>query len=88
MKEHNVQHLRTGLSWADSFRPKATAWFDRMMQALEPFAVSLTLCFTPAHLGLEAHHSSPPKDCQEFASFARWAVERYAPVNVAFSSIP
>jgi beta-xylosidase len=86
MKEHHVQHLRTGLSWADSFRPNATAWFDRMMQALEPFAVSLTLCFTPAHLGLEEHHSSPPRDSQQFADFARWAVERYASVNVALSS--
>ena len=48
------------------------------MQALEPFDVALTLCFTPAHLGLEAHHTSPPKDNQQFADFAAWAVERYA----------
>ncbi|MEG9438926.1 beta-xylosidase [Edaphobacter sp. HDX4] len=78
MKEHGVQYLRTGLSWADSFRPNAVAWFDRMMEALEPFDVSLTLCFTPAHLGLEEHHTSPPRDNQQFADFARWAVERYA----------
>jgi beta-xylosidase len=78
MKEHGVQYLRTGLSWADSFRPNAVAWFDRMMEALEPFDVSLTLCFTPAHLGLEEHHTSPPRDNQQFADFASWAVERYA----------
>jgi beta-xylosidase len=79
MKELGVRHLRTGLSWADSFRPNATAWFDRMMATLEDFEVSLTLCFTPAHLGLEEHHTSPPKDNQQFADFAAWAVERYAP---------
>ena len=79
MKAHNVRHVRTGLSWADSFRPNAIAWFDRMMNALESFDVSLTLCFTPAHLGLEEHHTSPPRDNQQFADFARWAVERYAP---------
>ena len=79
MQEHGVRHLRTGLSWADAFRPNATAWFDRMMRVLEPFEVSLTLCFTPAHLGLEEHHSSPPRDNAQFAEFARWAVERYAP---------
>lgn len=78
MKERNVRHVRTGLSWADSYRPNATAWFDRMMKALEPFEVSLTLCFTPQHLGLEAHHASPPKNNQDFADFARWAVARYA----------
>lgn len=77
MKAHNVRYLRTGLSWADSFRPNAEAWFDRMMEALEPFEVALTLCFTPGHLGLEDHHTSPPKDIQGFADFAEWAVRRY-----------
>lgn len=79
MKELGVRHVRTGLSWADFYRPNAVEWFDRMMAALEPFDVSLTLCFTPAHLGLEEHHTSPPKDNQQFAEFAAWAVERYAP---------
>jgi beta-xylosidase len=79
MKDHGIRHLRTGLSWADSFRPNAVAWFDRMIEALEPFEVSITLCFTPAHLALEEHHTSPPKDNRQFADFAAWAVERYAP---------
>jgi beta-xylosidase len=79
MKDLGVRHIRTGLSWADSFRPNAEAWFDRMMSALEDFDVSMTLCFTPAHLGLEEHHTSPPKDNGQFAEFAAWAIERYAP---------
>ncbi len=79
MHEHGVEYLRTGLSWADSYRPNAEAWFDRQMEALAPFRVALTLCFTPEHLGLEEHHTSPPKDPAEFAAFAEWAVERYAP---------
>ncbi len=79
MRLHGVRHIRTGLSWADSYRAGAAAWFDRMMAALEPFDVSLTLCFTPAHLGIEEHHTSPPQDNKHFADFARWAVDRYAP---------
>lgn len=79
MKEHGVRYLRTGLSWADAYRPNAEAWFDRMMKALEAFNVSLTLCFTPAHLGIEQHHTSPPRDPDQFAEFAEWAVRRYAP---------
>lgn len=79
MQQNNVKYLRTGLSWADSFRPNAEAWFDRMMHALEPFQVALTLCFTPGHLGLEDHHTSPPADNQTFADFAAWAMKRYAP---------
>lgn len=79
MKQRGVRYLRTGLSWADSFRPNAEAWFDRMINALRPFDVALTLCFTPAHLGMEAHHTSPPRDIGQFADFATWAVDRYAP---------
>ena len=81
MKRLGVKYLRTGLSWADFYRPNAVEWFDRMMAALEPFDVSLTLCFTPGHLGLEAHHTSPPKDNAQFAEFAAWAIDRYAPRN-------
>jgi hypothetical protein len=51
------------------------------MEALEPFKVALTLCFTPAHLGLEKHHTSPPKDNRQFADFAAWATNRYAPTS-------
>lgn len=79
MKDHGVQYLRTGLSWADAYRPNAEAWFDRMLKALEPFDVALTLCFTPAHLGIEEHHTSPPRDPDQFAQFAEWATKRYAP---------
>jgi beta-xylosidase len=85
MKGHGVRYLRTGLSWADTYRANAQAWFDRMMAALAPFDVTLTLCFTPAHLGLEQHHTSPPKDNLQFAEFAQWAVERYAPGTVAIA---
>ncbi len=81
MRQHNVEYLRTGLSWADSYRPNAEAWFDRQMTALAPFRVALTLCFTPGHLGLEDHHTSPPANNKDFADFATWAVERYAPVQ-------
>src|SRR5882724_6172085 len=37
MRNLGVRHLRTGLSWADSFRPDAAAWFDRQMKELEDF---------------------------------------------------
>jgi beta-xylosidase len=79
MKRHGVRYLRTGLSWADWFRPNAEAWFDRLIEALRPFDVALTLCFTPSHLGVESHPASPPRDIHRFAEFAAWAVDRYAP---------
>jgi beta-xylosidase len=77
MRRLGVQHLRTGLSWADSFRPNALAWFDRQMDALAEFQVTVTFCFTPEHRGIEPHHTSPPLDVNEFADFCAKMVERY-----------
>ena len=79
LRRLGVRHLRTGLSWSDSFRPNADAWFDRQMRALDEFDVALTFCFTPAHRGLQPHHASPPLVPAEFADFCARMVRRYAP---------
>jgi beta-xylosidase len=78
MKDLGVTYLRTGLSWADVFRPNGLEWFDRQMKALEPFRVTVTFCFTPEHAGLAPHHTSPPKSEKEFADFCGWMTKRYA----------
>jgi beta-xylosidase len=81
MKKLGVKYLRTGLSWADSFRPHALDWFDRQMQALSDFDVTLTFCFTPEHLGIAPHHTSPPRDPERYADFCAAMVRRYAPAR-------
>ena len=81
MKRLGVKYLRTGLSWADSFRPGALDWFDRQMEALAPFDVTVTFCFTPEHRGIEPHHTSPPIDPREFAEFCGSMIRRYAPAR-------
>jgi len=78
LRRLNVSYLRTGLSWADWFRPNAEQWFDRQMSAIEEFNTTLTLCFTPEHLGVVPHYTSPPKQPEDFAEFTRKIVERYA----------
>jgi beta-xylosidase len=83
MKRLGVRHLRTGLSWADSFRPDALAWFDRQMAALADFEVTVTFCFTPEHRGIEPHHSSPPQVAEEYAEFCAAMVRRYAPARAS-----
>ncbi len=78
LKELGVKRLRTGLSWADSFRPDADRWFDTQMKKLESFDVTVTFCFTPEHLGLAPNHTSPPKDVRQFADFCSRMTRRYA----------
>ena len=83
MKRLGVKHLRTGLSWADSFRPNALEWFDRQMEALADFDVTVTFCFTPEHRGIAPHHTSPPQVKEEFAEFCAAMVRRYVPRSAA-----
>ncbi|MBL6458189.1 beta-xylosidase [Belnapia sp. T6] len=78
MRRLGVRYLRTGLSWADSFRPNALAWFDRQMEALAEFDVTVTFCFTPEHRGIAPHHTSPPLVEAEFAEFCASMIQRYA----------
>jgi beta-xylosidase len=78
MKDLGVTYLRTGLSWADWFRPNAEAWFDRQMKALEPFDVTVCFCFTPEHRGIAPHYTSPPQSNEEFAEWCAMMVRRYA----------
>ncbi len=77
LKSLGVTRLRTGLSWADSFRPGADIWFDRQMKALEDFDVTLTFCYTPEHCGILPHHTSPPKEPEQFAEFCGRMIRRY-----------
>jgi beta-xylosidase len=78
LRQLGVRKLRTGLSWADSFRPGADAWFDRQMKAIDELDVTLTYCFTPEHRGLQPHHTSPPLRPEEFADFCARMTRRYA----------
>lgn len=87
LKRLGVRHLRTGLSWADSFRPDALAWFDRQMEALRDFDVTVTFCFTPEHLGIVPHHTSAPHDPSAFAEFCARMIARYAPKRAHTSAI-
>jgi beta-xylosidase len=78
LKELGVRKLRTGLSWADSYRPNADTWFDRQMNALADFDLTVTFCFTPEHLGERPHHTSPPREVAEFSDFCARMTRRYA----------
>lgn len=83
LRELNIQHLRTGIGWADWDRPGAIDWFDSVMRALAPFKVTLTLCFTPARAGRSPHHTSPPVNLGDFADFCEIILRRYGATRLA-----
>lgn len=78
LRDFGVKRLRTGLSWADFERPDAERWFDHQMRLLEPFNITVTFCFTPERAGIRPHHTSPPKNPEEYAEFCAKMVRRYS----------
>ena len=78
LEQLGIRKLRTGIGWADWDRPGAMEWFDYVMHRLEPFDVTLTLCFTPARAGRAPHHTSPPINLGDFADFCQAILTRYA----------
>jgi beta-xylosidase len=79
LRKLGVKKLRTGLSWADHLRPDSEKWFDKMMDALDEFELTITFCFTPEIKGIQPHHTSPPQNIEEYADFCAEMVKRYAP---------
>ncbi|HWH67868.1 MAG TPA: hypothetical protein VNT26_00675 [Candidatus Sulfotelmatobacter sp.] len=77
LKKLGVKKLRTGISWADWYRPNALRWFDKQMAALAGFDTTITLCFTPPSRGKAPNCTSPPLVPMEFAEFACEVVRRY-----------
>lgn len=78
LRDLGVRKLRTGLSWADFDRPNAEQWFDRQMQVLDSFELTVTFCFTPQRCGVRPHHTSPPRNPAEYADFCAAMTRRYA----------
>ncbi len=77
LRDLGVKKLRTGLSWADSYRPGAMEWFDKQMKALDGFDLTVTFCFTPEHKGVVPNHTSPPAYPEEFGEFCANMTRRY-----------
>src|SRR3954465_848570 len=76
LRRLGVKKLRTGISWADWYRPNALAWFDKQMDALCVFDTPIALCSTPPARGKAPDCTSPPLDPREFSWFAREVVQR------------
>jgi len=77
LREFGVKKLRTGLSWSDSLRPGAEAFYDRQMRLLDEFDLTVTFCYTPNEAGVRPDHTSPPREPEQFADFCAAMVKRY-----------
>jgi hypothetical protein len=59
MCELGIQRLRTGISWADFFRPNGRQWYDYQMAALSEFEVLQSIWHTPPSISESYSCASP-----------------------------
>jgi CDP-paratose 2-epimerase len=69
LRELQVKHLRTGISWADYHLPGAKDWYDELFAELAEFEILLSIWHTPPSLTADARCSSPPRRLLDYADF-------------------
>src|SRR5437763_6018725 len=77
LNELGVRHLRTGLSWADFYRPGGKEWYDWQMNQLADFDVLLSIWHTPPSISEGNSCNSPPRRLRDFADFIDLVITRY-----------
>jgi CDP-paratose 2-epimerase len=77
LRESGLRRVRTGLSWADDFRPTGPDWHATLLDALADFEVLLCLSNTPPSVSRNGRVNGPPHDLDAYAAFAWTVCQRY-----------
>jgi CDP-paratose 2-epimerase len=73
-----IKHLRTGISWADSYTPEGEKWYNWLIPTLAK-ELEILPCFlyTPPSLGIKQKTSSPPLNPKSYADFIDVMISRF-----------
>ncbi|MFL5955001.1 MAG: NAD-dependent epimerase/dehydratase family protein [Gaiellaceae bacterium] len=77
LRSLGVQHLRTGVSWANWFAHGGPEWYDWLLPRLaRDFDVLPCVTYTPPSLGVARRSSSPPRRTRDYADFVDVVITR------------
>src|SRR5690606_1588394 len=84
--ELGIRHLRTGISWADYYRPGGKRWYDHQMAALAEAGIEvlLSVWHTPPSIAESPKCGAPPKRLRDYADFIDRIITDY---GHAFSTL-
>jgi CDP-paratose 2-epimerase len=79
LRELNIRHLRTGISWADFYRSGGKKWYDWQMAALADAGldVLLSVWHTPPSIAEGGACNGPPKRLLDYADFIDLLITEY-----------
>jgi CDP-paratose 2-epimerase len=78
MRELGLRHLRTGISWADYYRPDGEDWYHAMLAELGEFDVLLSVWHTPPSIAEANTCCSPPRRLLDYADFIDGIITRHS----------
>ncbi|HEV2294267.1 MAG TPA: hypothetical protein VGR35_10445 [Tepidisphaeraceae bacterium] len=67
--ELKLRNLRTGISWADYYRPGGKQWYDWQMKQVARLDVLLSIWHTPPSIAEGGACNGPPKRLRDYADF-------------------
>lgn len=79
MRNLRLRLLRTGVSWADFYRPGGQQWYDWQMRQLRQAGIEvlLSVWHTPPSVGEAEACNAPPARLQDYADFIDFLITRY-----------
>ena len=77
MHDLGATALRTGISWADYYRPGGKRWYDWQMRQLAEFDVLLSVWHTPPSIAEGGVCNGPPRRLQDYADFLDLIITDY-----------
>jgi CDP-paratose 2-epimerase len=77
LRNLGIEHLRTGVSWADFYRPEGRLWYDWQMEQLAEFEVLLSVWHTPPSIAEGAVCAGPPLRLDDYGEFVAYLIDLY-----------
>jgi CDP-paratose 2-epimerase len=79
LRQLNIRHFRTGISWADYHRSGGPAWYDWQMSRLRESGLEILLdvWHTPPSIAEAPFCNAPPRRLRDFADFIDEVITDY-----------
>jgi CDP-paratose 2-epimerase len=78
LRELGIEHLRTGVSWADWYTEHGEPWYDWLLPRLaREFEVLPCVVYTPPSLGVVEKAAAPPRRPRDYADFLDYFIDRH-----------
>jgi CDP-paratose 2-epimerase len=78
LRELGIEHLRTGVSWADWYSAEGERWYDWLIPRLaSEFTLLPCVVYTPPSIAIVPKAAAPPRRPRDYADFLDFLIGRH-----------